>query len=154
MNKTKLLSIALLALLVLNFGILGFLFLTKDKGEHRERNMPREIIIQKLHFDGSQVIQYDKTIKIHRETITTLDDSIKMTKNNLYQLLNNEQVDVAKKDSLYLKLANYQRQIEETHFNHFLEIKAICKEQQLADYYDLTSELSKIFSHPKKPKDD
>ena len=154
MNKTKLLSFAVIALLLLNFGILVFLFLSKDKDGPRGRKMPREIVIEKLHFNDNQIIEYDKKIKIHRETITTLDDSIKVVKNELYQLLNFETVDLVKKDSLYSKLANYQKQVETTHFNHFLEIKAICKKEQLADYNDLTKELSSLFAPKRKPKHD
>ena len=154
MNKTKLLSFAVIALLLLNFGILVFLFLSKDKDGPRGRKMPREIVIEKLHFNDNQIIEYDKKIKIHRETITTLDDSIKVVKNELYQLLNFETVDLVKKDSLYSKLANYQKQVETTHFNHFLEIKAICKKEQLADYKTLTEELSKIFTYGRKPKNE
>ena len=154
MNKTKLLSFAVIALLLLNFGILVFLFLSKDKDGPRGRKMPREIVIEKLHFNDNQIIEYDKKIKIHRETITTLDDSIKVAKNKLYQLLNFETLDLEKKDSLYSKLANYQKQVETTHFNHFLEIKAICKKEQLADYKTLTEELSKIFTYGRKPKNE
>ena len=62
MNKTKLLSVAVIALLVLNFGILGFLFLSK-KHEPNGRKMPREIVIEKLHFDENQIVEYEKIIK-------------------------------------------------------------------------------------------
>jgi protein CpxP len=107
-----------------------------------------------LHFDDNQIIEYEKIIKVHRNTITTIDDSIKVAKNELYQLLNSETINLEKKDSLYSKLANYQRQVEITHFNHFLEIKAICKKEQLADYKTLTEELSKIFTYGRKPKNE
>lgn len=154
MNKTKLLGTAVVTLLVLNFGILAFLFLSKNEDKQRGRKMPREIVIGKLHFVENQIIEYDKTIKIHRQTITTIDDSIKIAKNELYQLLNSDTIDLVKKDSLYSKLAHFQKQVEITHFNHFLEIKAICKKEQLKDYEKLTEELSKIFTYGRKPKND
>lgn len=152
MNKTKVLGFAVIALLVLNFGILAFLFFSKNDNGSRGRKMPREIIIEKLHFDENQIVEYDKIIKTHQEDIRNLDDSIRSTKNELYQLLNSETIDSVQKDSLYLKLANYQKQIETTHFNHFIEIKKLCKKEQLSDYENLTEELSKLFSHPKRPK--
>jgi len=153
MNKTKLLSAAVITLLVLNFGILGFLFLSK-KNEPNGRKMPREIVIEKLHFDENQIVEYEKIIEEHQKAIRNLDDSIRNTKNELYQLLNEEKINSTIVDSLYLKLANYQKQIETTHFNHFLEIKKLCKKEQLADYKNLTEELSKIFSHPRRPKNE
>lgn len=152
MNKTKVLGFAVIALLVLNFGILAFLFLSKNDDGPRGRKMPREIIIEKLHFDKNQIDAYDKTIKIHQEDIRNLDDSIRTAKNDLYQLLNSENINSVQKESIFLKLANYQKQIETTHFNHFLEIKKLCKKEQLSDYENLTEELSKLFSHPRRPK--
>lgn len=153
MDKTKLLSIAVIALLLLNFGILSFLFLSK--GNHPgNRKMPREIVIEKLHFDKNQILAYEKIIEIHQNTIRDLDKSIRETKNELYQLLNSDKIDSVQKDSLFLRLASYQKQIEATHFNHFLDIKKICKKEQLADYDDLTKELSSLFAPKRKPKHD
>jgi hypothetical protein len=152
MNKTKVLGFTVIALVILNFGILVFLFLSKGNDGPKERKLPREIVIEKLHFDENQIIEYDKTILIHQKNIRDLDDSIRATKNELYQLLNSENIDNIQKDSLYLKLAGFQKQIETTHFNHFLEIKKLCKKEQLSDYKNLTEELSKLFSHPRRPK--
>mgnify|MGYP000096512148 CR=1 FL=1 len=154
MNKTKLLGIAVIALAVLNIGILGFLFLSKDKENSRGRKMPREIVIEKLHFDENQIAEYDITIKTHQKNIRNLDDSIRATKNELYQLLNAENINNSQKDSLFLKLADYQKQIESTHFNHFLEIKKLCKKEQTTDYMSLTEELSRLFSHPRRPRNE
>ncbi len=152
MNKSKVLGFTVIALVILNFGILLFLFLSKGNEGPRGRKMPREIVIEKLHFDENQIIEYDKTILVHQKNIRDLDDSIRATKNELYQLLNSESIDNIQKDSLYLKLAGFQKQIETTHFNHFIEIKKLCKKQQLSDYKNLTEELSKLFSHPRRPK--
>ncbi|WP_395062852.1 hypothetical protein [Flavobacterium sp.] len=154
MNKTKLLSFAVLALLLLNFGILGFLFFSKDKEGFNGRKMPREIVIDKLHFDKNQTVTYGKMISKHQETIRNIDDSIRTTRNQLYKLLNAETIDSSKRDSLYEKFAGFQKQIETTHFNHFLEIKSICKEAQLDEYKDLTQELSTIFNNRRKPRNE
>ncbi|GAA4073104.1 hypothetical protein GCM10022389_18150 [Flavobacterium cheonanense] len=154
MNKTKVLVFAVIALVALNFGILGFLFLSKNNDGPRGRKMPREIVIEKLHFDENQIVEYDKTIKLHQETIRSIDDSIRNTRNELYKLLNSETIDSSKRDSLYLKFAGFQKQIETTHFNHFVEIKKLCKKEQLTDFNNLTEELSKIFNNRRKPKND
>lgn len=148
MSKTKLLWIAVIALFMLNLGILVFLFLPKPK------RMPREIVIEKLHFDKNQIVAYDKTIKLHQKNISRIDDSIRNTRNKLYQLLNSDTIDTQKRDSLYLKFSDFQKQIESTHFNHFLEIKKLCKKEQLSYFNDLTKELSEIFNNRRKQKDE
>lgn len=154
MNKTKVLVFAVVVLFLLNIGILGFLFFSKEKDGPRGRKMPREIVIDKLHFDQNQIKEYDKVINKHQQTIRTTDDSIRNTRNALYQLLNDETVNSSKRDSLYTKFAFFQKQIEKTHFNHFIEIKNICKQEQMLDFKILTEELSKIFNNGRKPRNE
>ena len=153
-NKIKLLSGAVIVLFILNFGTLTYLFLSKNGFGPKGRSMPRELVIKKLNFDENQVVAYDKTIKIHQNNIRNLDDSIKETKNKLYQLLNSDVLNTKEQDSLILKIAEYQKQIETTHFNHFLEIKALCKTEQLSDFRNLTDELSRMFSNRRPIKHD
>ena len=157
MEKTKLLTIAVIGLLVINFGTLGFLLLN-GKG-HRPpqegRQKPKEIIIEKLHFDEAQQKDYAKLIKWHHGEITRLDDQIRQTKNELYSQLNQAETNVKTKDSLVSLLAGYQKQIEETHFKHFEDIKKLCRQNQMEDFNVLTEELSKIFApKPHRPKHD
>ncbi len=149
MEKTKLLTCAVIALLVLNFGVLGFLFFSKEKERPNGRPMPKEVVIEKLGFDKNQVQVYDKLIRGHRDSIRAIDDAICNTKNKLYQLLNNETI-AYQKDSLISKIAMHQVQIEKINFNHFNDIKKICNKEQVEKFEDLTLELTHIFS--KKPK--
>lgn len=153
MNKIKLLTFSIVALLILNFGTLTFLFL---KNPHRAegRVMPRQIVIERLHFDTNQIASYDKLIKLHRSKIRKLQDGIRNFKNELYALLNQETIDIIKKDSLITNLAMLQKEIESTHFNHFVDIKKLCKKEQLSNFELLTEDLSKIFSHERKPKNE
>ena len=157
MEKTKLLTITVIGLLLLNFGTLGFLIL-KGKG-HRlpgeGRPQPKEIIIEKLHFDAQQQKEYAKLIKWHRGEITTLDGNIREAKNELYSQLLQPETNVKTKDSLLSLLAGYQKQIEETHFKHFEDIKKLCHQNQMEDFNELTEELSRIFApKPHGPRHD
>lgn len=157
MNKAKLLTIAVIGLLLLNLGLVTFLVLSgrKEKGDIQEgKRMPREIIIEKLHFSEHQTREYEKLIQWHRNEIETLETTIRATKNELYQQLNRDVSDSAKKDSLILILANCQKQIEITHFKHFEDIKKLCTKEQMNDFTVLTEELSKIFSKPRPSKRD
>jgi periplasmic protein CpxP/Spy len=153
MDKTKLLTVAVIALLLLNFGVLGFLFLSKEKQNRPEnRPRPREVVIEKLGFNAKQIADYEKLIQIHRQGINAIDDSIRDTKNKMYELLNSETT--TKKDSLISKIASYQTQIETLNFNHFLDIKKLCTKEQAAKFKDLTVELTRIFSKKQKPRHD
>ncbi len=155
MKKTKLLTITVIGLLVLNFGTLGFLIL-KGKG-HRppleDRPQPKEIIIEKLHLDTQQQKDYDKLIEWHHGEINKLDSNIREAKNELYSQLSKTVTNVKAKDSLIAVINSNQKQIEETHFKHFEDIKKLCHKDQMEDFNDLTEELGRIFApKPHEPR--
>lgn len=158
MEKTKLLTITVIGLLLLNFFTLGFLFLNGN--EHRPpregRPEPKEIIIEKLHLDANQQKEYDKLIEWHKGEIRKLDGNIREAKNELYSQLNKTVVNVKAKDSLIALINLNQKQVEETHFKHFEDIKKLCHPDQMENFNDLTEELGSLFSpnKPRKPRHD
>lgn len=158
MEKTKLLIFTVIALLLINFGTLGFLFISEPKGNSPLLGdgpdggiKPREIIIEKLHFDANQQIEYDKLIQWHQGEIRTIEDNIREVKNQLYQILSEPEVNSKSKDSLINALALYQKQIENTHFKHFEDIKKMCHNEQLEYFNNLTEELGRLFSKGQRP---
>ncbi len=155
MEKTKLLTFTVIALLFINIGTLGFLLFSRPHNSRdieQHRHKPKDIVIEKLHFDANQIKQYEAIIKTHREKIKSLDDSIRSTKNQLYRLLRNEPIDEKLKINLIDNLSSYQRQIDGNHFYHFQEIKKLCKKEQLNDFDDLTDELTQMFSKKNRPE--
>ena len=153
MNKVTFLIVSAIVMLCLNIVIIAYFITTNDLPFlNAKRKMPREIVIEKLHFNHSQIRQYDVFIKAHQKKIKQLNDAIRFTKNKLYAQLQNNSSPITQKNELVAIIISYQRQIEITHYNHFLEIKRICKKDQLQQYNELTRELAKIFNHPKKNK--
>ena len=156
MERTKLLTITIIGLLLINLATLGFPFLNGPKPggmPHEGRRQPKEIIIEKLHFDANQQKEYEKLILWHRGKIDQLDDSIRQTKNTLYSGLSESDINTKTKDSLITLLNAYQKQVEETHFKHFEDIKKLCKPNQQEDFMALTTELSRIFApRPRQPR--
>lgn len=157
MNNSKINSIALIVLVTINLVLLGFIFKNKSQhpNEHFDKHpiQPKDIISNKLNFDANQISIYTIEIQKHRTEISSLDDQIKSSKQQLYSLLNTN--NSIKSDSLIEDLAALQKKIEITHYNHFLKIKSICKPNQIKDFEELTTELSRLFSkeHP-NPKHD
>jgi periplasmic protein CpxP/Spy len=157
MSKIKMLSIALISLVVLNLAITAFFLFTKPPALDTPdfyKNGPRKIIIERLGFTDSQIIQYGKLINTHMAVIKEIDDSIKIVKNTLYQTLTDKSF--SGKDYLINQLSYLQNKIEHIHYNHFADIKALCTPKQLDKYNELTKDLSLFFSPEKKissPKD-
>ena len=153
MSKIKLLTIAVLLLLLANIGLVTFLVLNKPPHMPPPRmgmneQEPKRIIIEKLHFNENQIAQYEILINVHQATIKELNNSFNQVKNSLYQTLLNEKTII--KDSLINQLGLLQIKIETTHYNHFKEIKSICLPNQLANFNELSKELSTFFSPDKK----
>jgi protein CpxP len=157
MDKIKLLTIAVISLLLLNLGTLGFLIFARpphSMGPPGMHQQPKEIIIERLRFDKEQQKKYAELIRWHRGTINAIETEIHQLKNKLYLQLLKNKADTITRDSLINALADYQKQIEATHFRHFQDIKSICTPDQMDDYNDLTEELSRIFSKPPNPGHD
>lgn len=148
MNKTKLLSIAVILLLIANLVLAGFMYF----GRHQrpDGTGPRNIIIQKLNFDESQVKEYDKLIEEHRTEIRKSEQEIKDLKNKLYTTLINESENNSK-DSLINELSKVQLKIENIHYKHFEDIKKLCNKEQQQAFENFTREIVTLFS-PGPPK--
>lgn len=141
MTKLKLISAVAAVLLILN--ILGLFFMLS----HKPPRSPREVIIEKLHFDKSQVQEYEKLIEIHKEQVRKFQDETLPLKNALYGTLTSEtQPEI--RDSVIQKLGEIQIKIEETHYQHFKDIQQLCKENQRQDFDLLTKDLAGLFSMP------
>ncbi len=152
MSKLRLLTIAVIGLLLINIAIVGFLLLRKpphfSQGRPPMANEgPKQVIIERLNFNARQTTDYDKLITSHQVSIRALEDSISLLKNNLYQTLNDESS--AGKDSIINRLGEIQTQIELTNYNHFEALKKICRPDQLDKFSKLTTELAHFFASKK-----
>lgn len=161
MSKIKLLSIAVIGLLLINIAIVSFLMFRKpppflggrppmsqEGRPSAQEDGPKNIIIDKLHFDKEQSAQYENLIEQHQTIMKSLNVSIKDAKNELYSSLTNE--NFTGKDSLIAKLGLLQKQVELTHYEHFAAIKKLCKPGQLENYALLTKELARFFAPARK----
>jgi Spy/CpxP family protein refolding chaperone len=150
MNKIRSLSFLALALFLTNIGLLVFIY--NGGNNNPKEKGPRNIIIKKLSFSEDQVAQYDKLIEQHRKEIRTTEESIRKTKQQLYITLKSDTAAVANVQYLD-ELGKLQMEIEQIHYAHFLDIKKLCKTNQLPAFNSLTEELSEHFTHqPKKGK--
>lgn len=140
MSKSKF-SILIIIVLLL-FNSILFFMLFKD---HQRKGGPKNIIIEKLHFDKDQIKNYEVYIQKHRKAINDNEAMMNKLRNNLYNELN--YVDNSSKiDSIITKIGKQQIIAEKINYNHFLEIKKICKPNQKKDFEELSKEISNLFS--------
>lgn len=158
MSKIKLLLIAIGVLVFLNISLVMFFMFKKPAHNFGEAPKPsnykralKNIIITKLNFNVVQINTYETLIQAHRKTIDSIDDIIDKEKANLFStiLITN---DTANKKITINKLGALHAQIDNTHYQHFEAIKAICNAEQLKIFATLTNDLKASFSKPPKPR--
>jgi periplasmic protein CpxP/Spy len=141
MTKNKFFSFIIIGLVVSN--VLLIVFVVSRKPPHPHMDGPKKMIIKSLHFDKKQVDQYSILVKIHVESSRKTKNKIHNTKGELYTTLLSE--NDSKKDSLLSSISKFEREIEILNYNHFLDIKKICKGDQLNDFEELTKKMSSFF---------
>jgi periplasmic protein CpxP/Spy len=153
MSKIKLLTAAVVGLLIVNLGLLAFLLMSKPMrppgrgGPGPGKEGPKMLIIKRLDFDKDQVTAYEQLIGRHQELVEELNRETGDTKNNLYSTLADE--NQSKKDSLISRLGDLQEQIEQVHYNHFTDLRGLCRPEQREQFQALTQELAGYFGGPK-----
>ena len=148
MNKIKFFQFLALGLLITNLLLIGFMFFNRPHPPQQDG--PKGIIVERLHFDEQQKQEFAKLIEAHQPKIKAIDVQINEVKKVLYRGLNVEAFPA--KDSLENVLGNLQVQIEDLHFNHFLDIKKLCKPEQKPYFEELTNELAQLFGRQAKQK--
>lgn len=150
MTKSKLFQWTTLLLAILNIILVAFVL---NKPHHRGQHRPdsnKRMIIEKLQLDKDQVAQYKVLIQEHRHAVSSLDKEIMQGKYELYSLLNQD--DESENDALIEFIIEKQKAIEEVHFNHFEQIKSLCRGDQNGKFEALSEELARMFAHHPQPK--
>ena len=111
---------------------------------------PKNIIIERLNFTEDQINDYEDLILNHRATIHDLEGSLVNLKQELYSELSQNDFTP---DSLLGEISMIKSKIEEAHFDHFVDIKKLCSEEQKSTFDDLSIELAKLFQPPKPPNE-
>ncbi|MBP6673471.1 MAG: periplasmic heavy metal sensor [Bacteroidetes bacterium] len=146
MNKTRLLSFAVVILFLMNIGMISFFLLNRPPrpdGENRGDG-PKRMIIDRLRFDKEQIDRYDALIEEHQRAVRSADEEIMQLKRELFSQISSP--DPSREDSLIVKIGDVQRRIEHAHIAHFSGIRMICRPDQLNDFNGLSRELAQLFS--------
>lgn len=146
MNKVTILSIVAALLLISNLTLVAFTFMHHRPGRPGIDD-PKNKIIEKLHFDAAQVKDYEKLIQWHQKEIRAKQEQIMNLKNLLYGSLAQGTPEL-NRDSLITQLGQLQMDIEQIHTRHFLDIRALCKEDQQKYFADLSQEIASLFAPP------
>lgn len=143
MSKLKIITIIAIGLLATN--LFWVWFFLSNKPPHLRRDAPKKVIIEQLQLDKQQSEAYEMLIQGHQENIQKLEQDIARLKNQLYLGLKSGEMTDAP-DSVIAEIGKAQMSIEFVHFNHFKDIKNLCRPEQLKLFDEFTIQISKLFA--------
>ncbi len=147
MKKIHLFGFISLGLLLSNLLLVAFILFSRPGPPH-ENGGPRNIIIERLHFDALQIDKYNELIDGHRNGISAAEAKMFEIKTALYEQLRLGP-GMPENDSLVNEIAKLQVQIERTHYRHFQDIRDLCREDQLGYFNALIKDIAQMFGGSK-----
>ena len=145
MNKTTLLIVAIVLLLLLN-AVTLYLFFSGRQNKHGNREGGRpdiNFISKQLKFDEKQQSEF-KILRDQQKTeLETLRNNDKNLRDALVTSLKSGVTDSLKIDSITSLMASSRKKMELTFYKHFSQIRAICHPDQLELFNKTLDEMMK-----------
>ncbi|MEQ1746310.1 MAG: hypothetical protein ABMA02_12855 [Saprospiraceae bacterium] len=150
LTKTNFWRISVLTLLLLNIALVAYFSLRQERHPQRRGDEIKNFIVERLHFDAAQTAAYEGLIERHRASIRAKEQDVRAAKQRLYSSLQGS--DFSEKDTLIQQIGRLQTGIEQVHFDHFLEVKNLCRPEQVADFRSVADQLARLLSPRRPPK--
>jgi len=132
MEKSKLLTIAVIGLLLLNIGILTFLVFGPNQKTppppRPDRPHLKEMITERLQLSPQQTEAYEQLIKVHRQQVGQLEDRLMQLRNEAFAGISDE--DAVKEAHLLSEIDSVNHALQEAHLNHFKKLQQLCSAKQ------------------------
>ena len=150
MNRVKFLSLTIVALVILNIGVISFLLLGKPRPEGRD-GRPDKIIIEKLQLNAKQIEEFEKLKRQHHEAVRSYQDSIRILKRSFIDALRTDHPDQEQAEKIAGDISGLQKKIEMATFIHFKSLRELCDERQKVLFDEFIQEIARMFGRPPGP---
>ncbi len=107
------------------------------------------MVIERLGFDDEQAVKYEELIAQHRQAIGENDRRIREAREALFDDLRTPVP--TKRDSLANVIGGLQAAVERINHDHFGQVRALCRPEQLPKFDALIGELAGFFGQPPPP---
>jgi periplasmic protein CpxP/Spy len=156
-KQKRYLIFVIVLLIIMNFGTLFMLWIGRPShppangrlvSPEHEKVRLEQLLKVELGFDESQIEQYLKMRQEHRRQAQQLNDEIRQLKKAMFDevLQDNSQQELS--DSLLTLAQEKQAKLEQHTFQHFLDLKKLCKPEQQEHLKFLIHELFRQNSPP------
>jgi hypothetical protein len=152
MEKTKLLTIAVIGLLILNIVTVTFLWLGRHHpplhgfGEGRNGRPPAAaFLIKELNFDENQTASYDRLREAHHQKNERLQDVLRQNREALFSgIATNDTSKIA-------EIGEIQKEFDRSTFLHFQEVRTLCRPDQQPKFDQIIGEVLRIMGNKQSP---
>ena len=161
MESNRFLKLVIIILLLVNIATLTFMWTGRG---HHEGHMPPppiprhggpgtafEFLVHQLNFDEAQVKQFEALRSAHRQSAEQIRDKNRKMHHRFFDLLKNLPADSVLSMQLADSMALCQKQIEMLTFNHFKELRGICKPDQQKKFDEVINQALEMLA-PKPPR--
>lgn len=154
-NKPKLLTIVVVALLLLNFGTLGFMW-THSRGPGGPPDGPGHrpdlfhFMVNELQMTKEQEAQYDVMRRAHHEKVVELQEASRKLHDKFFNLLQGAETDSILVNQLADSIASNQKQVDLITFRHFQQVRSICTPPQQKKFDEVIDEAMSMMA-PRPP---
>lgn len=159
-KQNRYLWVSVIVLLIINFAALTLLWLGRPEGRRPQTGPPNPVeekirnekmLKKKLGFDKIQTEQYLEMRQEHRSQAQQLNDEIRQLKKQMFDEILEDSPQPLLSDSLLRLVQEKQANLEKLTFQHFLNLKKLCKPEQRDNLRLLMRE---VFRQKSGPRDD
>lgn len=171
-DKNKILTVAVVLLLIINIGILAFLWIDRvpkspeklppvdrlhaPDGRPLVRPPgnpgPKEFLMRELNFNEQQRKEYEKLVDEHKNDMKNIRDKIRNNKEKLWDLFLKHDVDSNDAEAIATEIGAGQKETEMVTFRHFQKVKDLCNDEQKEKFDKVIGDALKMMG-PEVPPD-
>jgi hypothetical protein len=152
LEKTKVLTIAVVTLVILNAFTLATIWANKPLGlsfPPPDPPKPSEFIIEKLGFDKEQAAAFTQLFDAHISEIKQLRENIRADKETLFENMKTEINDSAKVFGRIASIMMNEEKIQRKIYAHFKAVREICHEDQKQKFDIIIGDVMRIATNPR-----
>lgn len=142
MKTNKILTIAVVLLLLVNVAML--IFMLKGRGHHEMKKRgggPFEMMVKEMNMTDQQQTQFKKLKDDHFTAIKPVFDSIRTLKKSLFGLVKEENVNDSLVNNYSALIAQQQAIIDKLTINHFRKVRALFSADQQQKFDSITQRM-------------
>ena len=150
--KSKLLSIVIIVLVLINTLALSYIFFSSkyhsEPFQHKA-HFAVDIISEKLNFNDKQRATFEILRKDHSSKNKKYKEAIKYKREMLIQSVISHNDSLAKK--IAIEIGSIQEKIELNNYEHFEQIKLLCNTEQLEQFEEVIMEIQQHINRSDRP---